>query len=108
LVGGEAGDRDRTGVRDIGQQSAERDDQLHADRLGKLDDQRREGTPAERRLVAGQQDQITRGAGDPGLVELDLGPLEDPGEAVRELDPGSGGLKVVELLWVDRREPAGA
>ena len=106
-VGGEAGDRHRPGVGDVREQGAERDDELGAERFDELDDHRRERAPPERRLAPREQNQVTRCAGDAGFVELDRGPLDLARPAVGQLDPRPGRLEVVELLGVDRREPAG-
>ena len=67
-----------------------------------------ERPPAKRGLAAGQQDQVARRARHPRLVELDRGPDDLARLPVDHLDPRTGGLEVVELLGVDRREPARA
>ena len=93
---------DRPRVRDVGEQRAERDDHLHAERLGELDDRRAERPPAHRRLDAGEQDQVARRARDARLVDLDLGPRDLARAALDEPDPRARGLEVEELLGVDR------
>jgi hypothetical protein len=94
-------------VRHVGEQSAEGDDQLCAERLGELDHDLAERAPAEGGLAAGEQDQVPRRAGHPGLVKLDRRPDDLPRLAVDHLHPWPSGLEVVELLRLDRRESAG-
>ena len=92
-------------MRDVGEQRAERDDELRAERLGELDDHPAERAPAERRLVPDEQDQVARRARHAGLVELDRRPHDLARLSVDQLDLRAGRLEVVELLGVDRREP---
>ena len=62
--------------------------------------------PAERRLAAGQQDQVARRARDPRLVELDRRATRSARVwPSTSLIAGTRGLEVVELLGIDRREP---
>src|SRR2546421_12204788 len=90
------------------QQGAERDRELHADRLGDLDDQAGETAPAKRRFASGEQNQVAWRPGDPGLVELDLGPRDLSRLALVQLDLWPGRLEVVELLRVNRCETSSA
>ena len=107
-VGGHPGDRDRARVRDVGEQRPEGDHELRPERLGELDDHLAERAPLERRLVPDEQHEVARGAGDPRLVQLDLGPHDLAGVPVDQLDLRARALEVVELLGVDRREPPAA
>ena len=91
-------------VRDVGEQRAERDDRLHAERLGEVDDRVAERAPAVGRLVAGDEHEVARRAGRGRGVDLDLRPVDLAADAVDEADRRAGRLEVVELLGVDRRE----
>ena len=93
---------------DVGEQGPKGDDELGAERLSQVDDQLAERAPAERRLAAGQEDEVARGAGHPGLVELDRGPDNLSGLAVDHFHPRARGLEVIELLRIDGGEAAGA
>ena len=92
-VGGEAADDDGQRVGHVGEQGAEGDDELDAERLGEVDDQRGEAAPAHRRLGAGEEDQVARGAGDAGLEDVDAGPDDLAGLAVLEADSGRAAWK---------------
>ena len=61
LAGG-AGDRDRPGVRRVGEQRAERDHQLGAELLGGGEQLGAELPPAHVRLDAAQQDHVAQRA----------------------------------------------
>ena len=73
-VGGVAGHRHRTRVRHVAEQRAERDDDLHAERLGEVDDVRAERAPAHRRLDALHEHQVARRAWGARLEHLDRRP----------------------------------
>ncbi len=96
----------RTGVGDVGEERSEGDHELGAERFDQLDDHLAESAPAERGLAAGEQDQIPRRPRHSGFVQLDLWPLDLPGTPLGQLDARPRGLEVVELLGIDRREPA--
>jgi hypothetical protein len=104
LVGGHAGERDRARVRDVGQQRAEGDDHLHAERLGEVDDLPAERAPLHRGLRAAEQHEVARRARDERLVDLELRPLDTAREALDEAHARARGLVVDELLRVDHRE----
>ena len=95
-------------VRHVGQQRAEQDRHLHAERLGEVDDGLGERAPAERRLGAGEQDQVARRARDPHGVDLELRPVDRARDAVLQAHHRARGLEVDELLGVDLRERLGA
>ena len=61
-IGCVAAHRDRPRMRNVAEQCAERDDELHAEGLGELDDLRGEGWPAHRWLDPAHQDQVARRA----------------------------------------------
>ena len=101
-------DRDRARVRDVGQQRAEQDGHLDAERLGQIDDRLGERAPAEGGLGAGEQDQVARGARDADGVDLELRPVDRPRDAVLQAHHRARGLEVDELLGVDPGEGLGA
>jgi hypothetical protein len=107
LVGGDAGDGDGAGVRDVGQQRAERGHHLDAERLGEVDDGLAERAPADRGLGAREQDQVARRPRDPGLVHLELRPVDVARQTFMQAHRRAGGLEVDELLGVDGREALG-
>jgi hypothetical protein len=94
-------------VRHVGQQRAERDDELDAELLRQLDDQLREGAPAEVRLDAEQQHRVSREARRRGVVEGVLRPFDPTRQPLVERDVRSGRLEVDEALRVDVPEPLG-
>ena len=108
VVGGERGDADGARVGDVGQQRAERHDELDAERLGELDHGRAERAPAVGRLRPGEDHQIARRARDARLEDLDVGPLDRALAPAREPDGRPRRLEVDELLRVDQREALGA
>ena len=61
LVGGEAGDRDRARVGDVGDQRSERDHRLDPARLGDVEDGVAEGPPAGARLGSADHQQVALG-----------------------------------------------
>ena len=103
-VAREADERDRARVRDVGQQRAERDGELHAERLGELDDAVAERAPAHRRLGARDEHEVARRARRVRGPDLDLGPLDGARDAVDEPDRRARGLEVEELLGIQARE----
>ena len=103
-IGARAGDVHRQAVRDVGEQRAERDDELHAERLGEVGDDVRERAPAHRRLGAAEQDQVARRARHVRDEDLDRRPDDLAGQPSTSLTFGRTRLEVVELLRVDLRE----
>src|SRR5262249_44607405 len=61
----------------------------------------------ERGLAADDEDQVARGARDTRLEQLHGRPHDLARLTLDQLDPGSRGLEVVEVLRVDRREAPG-
>jgi hypothetical protein len=95
-------------VGDVGQQRPKGHDELRAEHLGQLGDHPAERAPLHGGLVPDQQDEVARGARHPGLVQLNFGPDNPPRMPVDQLDLRTRALEVVELLGIDRREPARA
>jgi hypothetical protein len=94
-------------VRDVAEQRAQRDDHLHAQRFGKVDQMRAERAPAHRRLDALHEHQVARGPRGRRLEDLDRRPHDLALVALVELNARAIGLEVVELLGVDPGEAAG-
>jgi len=91
-------------VRDVGEQRTERHNQLHAERLGEVDDQLREAAPAHRRLRAAEQHEVARRAWHPGGEDLDRRP-DDLALAILVMrHVRTRRLKIVEVLRIDARE----
>ena len=101
LVGGEAGDRHRQGVGDLGDQRAEGDHHLDPERVGGGGDRLREGAPAQVRLGAVEQDQVALGAGHPDRDQVVLRPVDLARLALGEDDRRPRRLEVEEVLGVD-------
>jgi hypothetical protein len=91
-------------VRHVGQQRAERHDELDAQRVAQVEDLAAEALPAEGRLGALQEHEVARGARHPGGVDLHVGPVDRAGAPVEQPDLRPGGLEVEELLGIDARE----
>ena len=106
VVGGQAGDRDGARVRHVGEQRAQGDHHLHAQRLGQLHDHVAERAPAVGRLVPDEEDEVARRARDASLEQLGLGPGDLAAAPLGEADARAGGLEVEELLGVDAGEAA--
>src|SRR5918999_480498 len=104
LVGGEAGDRHRQGVGDLGDQRSEGDHHLHPDPLGGAGDQLGEGSPAKVRLGAVEEDEVVLGCLRPGDEEGVLGPVDLPRLPLAQGDRRPVRLEVEELLGVDGRK----
>ena len=92
-------------MRDVGQERAERDDELHVDVASKLDDLLRERPPAQIRLDPEQEYAIAVGTRDRRVVENRLRPVDPAREALLERDVRPRRLEVEELLRIEVREP---
>ena len=92
-------------MRNVGEERAERDDELDAEVGRELGDERRERPPANVRLDAEQQHRVAVGARNLRVVEGVVGPVDLAGDAVDERDVRPRRLEVEELLGVDVREP---
>ena len=103
-VGGVPGECDRPGVRSVPQQCAQRDDELHSQRLGEVDQLGAEGAPAHRRLDALHEHQVARRLGGTRFVYLHPGPGDLALARIGEANARTVGLEVVELLGLDARE----
>jgi hypothetical protein len=95
-------------VGDVGEERAERADELHAERLGEIEDQRGEGAPARRGLGAAQQHEVARRARHARDEDLDGRPDDLAHAGGPGLDLRAHRLEVIELLGVDLREARGA
>jgi hypothetical protein len=96
----------RARVRDVREESAERDDELDVDVVSELDDLIRERPPAEVRLDSEQENRVAVGTRDRGLVEDRLRPVDAAREALLERDVRPRRLEVEELLGIEVGEPA--
>ena len=94
----------REAVRHVGQQRAQREDELHAERLRQIGDDRGEGAPAHRGLRAAEEHQIAGRARNPRDEDLDRGPDDLAGLPGDEPHLGTHALEVVELLGIDLGE----
>ena len=99
-----AADGARARVRHIREQRAEGDDEVDLELLHEVDDQARERAPAQVRLDAEEQDDVTVEAIRTAVVEDGRGPVDPPREARLERDVRPGRLEVEEGLRVDLRE----
>ena len=96
---------DRARVRHVGEQRAERDDHLRAERLGEVDDRAgRTCASASTARCPASRIEVARRARDARGVDLDLGPLDLARARRRRADLRARRLEVEELLGVDRRE----
>ena len=102
-----AGHRRRARVRHVGEQRAERDDELDVEIAREVEHELREGLPAQARLDAEQQHDVAVGARDPSVVEGVLRPLDLPRHPLVERDVRPVRLEVDEALRIDVREPLG-
>jgi hypothetical protein len=93
-------------VRDVGEQSSQRDDELDAERLGEVDDLAAEAAPAEIGLDAEAKDGVSLGSRQRGVVEDRLRPVDLPRQPPFEGDVRADGLEVEELLRVEIGEAA--
>ena len=93
-----------TGMGDVGEQRSERDDERHAVRLRDLDDQLGERPPLQARFRPDKQDHVLLRVFGTGRPELVRRPSDLASQTIVQLNLGTDGLEVVELLWVDRRE----
>jgi hypothetical protein len=91
-------------VRDIGEERAERNHELHSEILGQVGDLSGKRPPAGVRLDPQEEHGIALDSRDRRVVEDVLGPVDVPGDAVLEADVRPDGLEVVELLRIDVRE----
>jgi hypothetical protein len=94
-------------VRHVREQRAERDHHLDAELARQVDDQRREGAPAQVGLDPEQQDGIALEPGDRRVVEGVLRPVDPARAAVDEGDVRPGRLEVEEALRLDLGEALG-
>jgi hypothetical protein len=101
LVARRPGDRGGTRVRDVGEQRAERDDELDAEVAGDGNDLVREGAPAEIRLEPEHEHGVPLRLGDGRVVEGRLRPDDLASDPTLERDVGASRLEVEELLGID-------
>ena len=108
VVGGQARDRHRPRVRHVGQQRAEGDDELRAERLGEVDDQR--GRTCASASTARRPERGRGRAGRAGCARRRSRPRATRSRAcgLDELDLRPRGLEVEEVLGVDAGEARGA
>ena len=85
-VGRARGHGRRARVRDVGEQRAERDDELDAQLAREPGDQGAERAPAQARLAAEQQQRVLRGVSSLRVVERVLRPVDPPHRPVDERD----------------------
>ena len=95
LVGRAAGDRRRARVRHVGEQRAERDQQLDPELAREADHQVGERAPAQVRLDPEQQHDVAVETVRARVVEDRLGPVDPAGQALLERDvrPGRPGSR---------------
>ena len=92
-------------MRYVGEQRSERHDELHAEVAREPDDELGERPPAVVRLDPEQDHGVALGAGDAGVEERVLGPLDVACQPFVERHRRTHGLEVHERLGVDVREP---
>jgi hypothetical protein len=88
-------------VRDVGEQRAERDDELDAEVAGDGNDLVREGAPAEVRLEPEHEHGVPLRLGDGRVVEGGLRPDDLASDPALESYVRAGRLEVEELLRID-------
>ncbi len=93
-----------TGVRDVREERPERDDELDVELPRESGDELGERPPAVARLDPCEQDHVTIGPRDRGVLESVLGPLDVAGEPFVEDDGRAGRLEVHEAFGIDLRE----
>ncbi len=103
-VGGRARHGRGARVRHVGEQGAERDDEVDADVPGEADHEVRERTPAVVGLDTDEDHRVAVGSGDRRVVEGVLGPLDPARKPFVERHRRTDGLEVHERLRVDVRE----
>ncbi len=106
-LGGGAGDRDRPGVRGVGEQRAEGDHQLAAEVVAGREQLGAELPPLHVRLDAAHQDDVAVEVGRRGDRELGAGPGDPPVPGRVGADHRPVDLEVVELVGVDRADDPG-
>src|SRR4029453_8701685 len=94
----------RARVRHVREKRAQRDDEVDPELLHELDDQVRERAPAEVRLDAEKEDDVTVEPIRTTVVEDGRGPVDPPREPCLERDVGAGCLEVEKRLRIDLRE----
>ena len=92
---------------DVAEERPQRDDHLHAERLGEVHEVRGECTPVHRRLDALDEHQVARRSWGRSLEDLDRRPHELAPVGVVELNGWAVGLEVVEVLRIHAGEAAG-
>ena len=95
-------------MRDVGEEGTERDQELDVERARELDDLVREGSPADVRLDADENDDVALEVGKLRVEEDGLRPVDAPRDAVDERDVRPRRLEIEELLGIDVREPTRA
>ena len=88
-------------MRNVGEESAERHDELDAEVASELDDLAGERPPAEVRLYPEQEDRVPVGAADRRLVEGVLRPVDPSRQSLLERDVRPRRLEVEELFGID-------
>ena len=97
-----ADDRDRAGVRRVGEQGAEDDDELRVGLVDDLEQLLAEAPPAHVRLDAADQQHVPVGVLGPGQVEPRGRPRQPSYAVLVETDLRPVHLEVVVVLGVDR------
>ena len=100
-VGGRAGHGRGTRVRHVGEQGAERHDEVDADVPGETDHEVGERAPAVVGLDADEDHRVAVGSGDRRVVEGVLGPLDPARQPLVERHRRADRLEVHERLRVD-------
>ena len=107
-LGGGAGDRDRAGVRGVGQQRPEGDHDLAAQVVGRGEQLGAELPPAHVGLDAADQDDVAVQVGRAGDRDLGARPGDGAVAALVGTHQRAVDLEVVELLGVDGADDPGA
>ena len=106
-LGGRAGDRDRPGVRGVGEQRAQGDHELAAQVVAGREQLGAELAPAHVRLDAAHQDHVAVQVGGEATAMLGAGPGDPAVAVVVGADDRPVDLEVVELLGVDGADDPG-
>ena len=106
-LGGGAGDGDRPGVRGVGEQRTQRDDELGPEVVAGGEQLGAELPPAHAGLDAADQDHVAVQVRRRGDRDLGRGPGRCGGAHARRCRRGAVDLEVVEVLGVDRADHRG-
>jgi hypothetical protein len=88
-------------VRDVGEERAERHEQLDVEVSSEVDDQLAEGQPAQARLDPQEEHGVAIRPRNPGVVEGVLRPLDPPRQPLVERDVRPVRLEVEKPLGID-------